>query len=417
MPCGFLTTISLRSRASGSSFGVFSRVRSKVVLATTTLLVTMTLTGTAIAQWGGGGSLYTENGVEIAVDGRVAALFTMMNALGYDVETAKGPPPLERPKFTDARSKARSSLGRPGSGLRGFEKAVDGNPGTVAQYLDAVLSLGAAPRFEAPAKPTKTAKAIAEPMRSWFNEEGGSTTVRTVSDLSKDAQKELLAPLNDVTKKLAKEVRLGDEEEQLLDDTGPQGRVVVAVNLLDAHGSLHRVKLGETTTVVVGPRTNAVHLDRAVHAVALSFARTLVEREVQKAAVAGTLADRFKTLSPATKANGATNSAAAFASELVACGLVRALVSPDACASSPLAADATVQDLLPLIEKRAKDWIDDTTLLQEAASSLLAVETAPAADAVPPTEVIAPAVPSTAVMPPPPPPKVPLPPKGGVKQP
>jgi hypothetical protein len=410
-----MTTVATRSQSNVTS-SPRSR-RSNALVASAVCAFSLTAAGGAIAQWGGGGSLYTENGVEIAVDGRVAALFTMLNALGYDAETAKGPPPLELPKFTEARAKARSSLGRPGAGLRGFEKAVAANPASIAQYIEAALSLGPAPRFEASPKAKKPASAIAEPMRSWLNEEGGSTTVRTVSELSKDAQKELLIPLNEVTKKLAKEVRLGDEEEQLLDDTGPQGRVVVAVNLLDAHGSLYRVKIGETTTVVVGPRTNAAHLESAVHAVALSFARTLVEREVQKAAIAGTLADTFKSLSAATKANGATGSAGAFAAELVACGIVRALLSPAACATSPLATDPAAKDLLPLMQSRAKAWIDDTMLLQEAAPILLALESATPAETAPTDAVIAPPPPSTAVTPPPPGPKAPPPPKGGVKQP
>jgi len=155
-----------------------------------------------------------------------------------------------------------------------------------------------------------------------------------------------------------------------------------------------------------------------VHAVALSFARTLVEREVQKAAVAGTLADRFKGLSSTTKNNGATSDAKSFASELVACGLVRALVHADACASSPLASDDSVKDLLPLMTTRAKEWIDDTTLLQEAVAVLLAVPAPeappPATDAAPAT---APTAPTSTTPSPAAPPATPLPPKGGVKKP
>src|SRR5690606_24647193 len=120
-------------------------------------------------------------------------------------------------------------------------------------YHEAALELGDAPGFEPGGKPSKLTSALYTPIRTWFNEEGGIGVFQQVTSLSAGEQKKLSDLVGAGTKKLRDAIRLGDDEDQLLDDTGPKGRVILTYNPLDAHGTLRRTQVGGLTYIVAGP--------------------------------------------------------------------------------------------------------------------------------------------------------------------
>src|SRR4051812_19882735 len=88
----------------------------------------LTATTVARAQWTTGQSVFTTDGVEVGVDARVFSLFALLNSLGYDVDEARGPAPLFRPQFSDARKKVRAALSRPGAAAKQLTAVLDKNP-------------------------------------------------------------------------------------------------------------------------------------------------------------------------------------------------------------------------------------------------------------------------------------------------
>lgn len=330
------------------------------------------LATSAAAQWSKGGSLFTQDGIEISVDARVFGVFAMLNGVGYEGETIHGPPPLREPKFSEARASARNRMGRPGTAVRSFGEVVNKHPGEASAYVDAALRLGDAPRFTAPKGAPALAAEMSPLLNSWFNEEGGVAIYRQVAGELTAEQKRILDPLDAVGKKLREAARLGSDEDALLaEDVGPSGRVVVVLNQLDAHGALQRLTLGDVTYVVTGPRPDKKANDAVVDAAALAFARTLVVRDVEKDAKAGTIADLFAGLPADTKA--ALVDGKGFATELVACALLRAVKSGATCAASPLEGQPALASAWPELEKRVKAYLaDDSFLLTTAMPDLLA---------------------------------------------
>lgn len=348
---------------------------------TFSLLIVLPLAAApAAAQWSNVQSLYTEDGVEVGIDTRVATLFVMLNALGFDVDTLVGPAPLERPLHTKARERARASLGRPGAALKALGAVIDKNPRPRAEYLAAALELGPAPNFDLKGG-SPLAKAIAEPMRDWLNEEGGAQLIKLVGEEAKPAQKKLLPLLDKGVKAATALVRLGDAQDQLLDDTGAQGRVVVVQNELDAHGTLVRASRGEVTFVVAGPSRGAEDDDRVIHAAVAAYARTLLGRDAAKAAKAGSLADVRAKLSD--KGRAALGDDKAFVTELLACAFMRQIRGAAAsCAGSPLEGEAAADEALAVLAPRIDAFAKDTAPLSAAIDKLL--EAAPAAVTPPP---------------------------------
>jgi hypothetical protein len=321
--------------------------------------------------------LFTDDGVEITVDPRVCTLYAMLNGLGFDGEGERGPAPLFRPKYTEARNKTRSSMSRQGVSLRDLAAVVDKYPEPASAYLAAALELSDAPQFDAPESASPLAKAIADPMRTWFNEEGGTQVLRQASSLAKPAQKHLLPLLDTAIKATTKLVRLGDSSEQLLDDTGADGRVAVVINELDDHGTLQRAGNDKVTVIAVGPSRNDDDDQHTVDAATIAYARTLTSREVGKALKPGTIAEGFTKLS--AKARSALVDEKGYATELLACTFMKVVRGgAKMCAGSPLVgepeADAAVAVLLP----RAKAYADDGALLAAALPTLLAPIPAPA---------------------------------------
>lgn len=339
----------------------------------------LVLASEARAQWTNAQSLYTEDGVEVGVDGRVFALFAMLNGVGFDDDSLRGPAPVKKPLHTSARQKARQNLGRPGPALKAFDALLAKNPLDLQAYVAAVLELGPAPNFE-DKDASPLAKALAGPMRDWFNEEGGAQILRVVGEEAKPAQKKLLPLLDKAVKGATSVVRLGDAQDQLLDDTGAQGRVVLVLNELDSHGGVQRVQRGDVTYLVAGPP--AVEADEAaiLDAVVAAYARTLVVREANKSAKAGSLADTA-ALAPATRT--AVVDEKGYATELLACAFLRQVRGKDArCAASPLAADPAAAAALDVLAPRIDAFAKDTTVLGAAIDKLLeAAPAAPAADA------------------------------------
>lgn len=330
------------------------------------------LTTSAAAQWSKGGSLFTQDGVEISVDARVFTVFALLNAVGYEHETIHGQPPLRPPQFSEARKGARNRMGRPGAAVRSFEEVVKKNPGEASTYVEAALRLGNPPRFTAPKGAPKLSAEMAPLMDSWFNEEGGAAIYRQVAGELTEEQKKILDPLDALGKKLREAARMVSDEDALLEeDVGPSGRVVVILNELDAHGTLQRVPVGDVTYIVAGPRADKKATDAVVDAAAVAFARTLVSRDVEKDAKAGTVADLFASLPADTKK--ALGDSKGFATELVACAFVRALKSGATCAGSPLEGSPALANAWPELDKRVKAYLaDDSFLLTTAMPDLLA---------------------------------------------
>lgn len=329
------------------------------------LALSSSASSSAQAQWSQ--SLYTEDGVEIGVDGRVFALFAMLNGLGFDDDTVRGPAPVHKPLYAAARAKARQNLGRPGPSFKALDAVLAKNPLDKSAYLAAVLELGPAPNFEDKGA-SALAKAIAGPLREWFNEEGGAGVLKVVGEEAKATQKKLLPILDKATKQTVALVRLGDAQEQLLDDTGAQGRVAVVLNDLDVHGGIQRVQRGDVSYIVAGPSAGDGD-DRALqNAVVAAVARTLVVREAAKGAVAGGLAGEDK----------------AKAAELLACAFMQKVRGRDAlCVGSPIDGDAGTVAALQVLAPRIDAFAGDTAVLAASVVKLLEAAPPAAADAAP----------------------------------
>jgi hypothetical protein len=313
----------------------------------------------AMAQWQPQ-SLYTEDGVEVGVDGRVFTLFAMLNALGFDDDSARGPAPVRKPLHAAARTKARQNLGRPGPSLKALDGVLAKNPLERSAYVAAVLELGPAPNFDDKGA-SALGKAIAGPMRDWFNEEGGAGILKIVAEEAKPQQKKLLPLLDKAVKQTHALVRLGDKQDQLLDDSGAQGRVSVVLNDLDAHSTLQRVQRGDVTYLVVGPSAGEPDEKGLVTGVVAAVARTLVSREAPKGAKAGGLAGEDK--------NKAT--------ELLACGFMQKVRGRDAaCVGSPLESDTASAEALKVLAPRIDAFASDSAVLSASVEKLL--EPAPA---------------------------------------
>ncbi|MGA1354951.1 MAG: hypothetical protein ACO32I_09290, partial [Candidatus Limnocylindrus sp.] len=304
----------------------------------------------ARAQWTKGSSLYTQDGVEIAVDARVFSTFALLNSVGYQAETRFGPPPLRMPQFAAVRAATRERMGRPGASTRAFSEVVARHSVEPQAYIAAALELGPAPRFEAEPKASTLAKELSPVLQSWFNEDGGAVIYRQgATDLAEE-QRKVLASLDSLTQAATAAVKLGSEEDALLeDDSGPTGRVAVLLNPLDAHGALSRHIVGEMTYIVTGPLVDETLLPSVVRAAGLAYGITLVARDVDGHGDAPAVGQLYAELEEAVRARFASK--AAFAREFVACALLRSL-SPGECAGSPLDDSAALRGRWPELSKR-----------------------------------------------------------------
>ena len=330
-------------------------------------------------------SLFTEDGVELGADARLFTLFSMLNGAGYDADDRVGPAPLFRPQYSAARAKIRQNLGRRGSSVKALEDVIAKNAVPMSAYVSAALELGPPPSFDAPKGASALAKAIAAPMAEWYSDEGGAQLLRIVAEEVKPTQKRVLPALDKAIKGATKLIRLGDTQEQLLDDSGPQGKVVVVLNELDRHGTLQIVTHGDTTWVVSGS-LEAAGDGAVVRAATLAYARTLVLREAQKIA-AGTLADGLRNkLDERGKAAFADDKAAA--AELLACAFTRKVLErPEgACAISPLAGQRDLGFGLDVLDARVDAFAPTSAALGVALGELLAPLPPPPAAEPPPAD-------------------------------
>lgn len=317
----------------------------------------------AFAQWGKASSLFSTDGVEVSLDVRVFGVYALLNAVGYDTEMERGEPPLFQPQFSAVRQEIRNRMGRPGPASQMMKKIVKDFPLPASAYTAAAIELGGAPKFLAPPDASPLAKALVTPLQSWHNEEGGASNFRTVSPMSSTAQKKILSQVDALCSTMAQNVNLGTEEEQLLDDTGTEGRVVVILNDLDAHDTLFRTQKADTTYLVSGPAKGESGSAALTHATALAFARTLYAGEVKKHAAKAGLAARRNSLSPS--AQTALPDAETFLTELMACGLLRKVLPEARCEGSVLADDAGATETVDVIVKRLQAAGPDARLSEE----------------------------------------------------
>ena len=322
----------------------------------------------ARAQWSSA-SVFTEDGVELGVEPRIFALFAILNGAGYDHETIRGPLPLERPKFSATREKLRQNMGR--STSKELVALIDKHPAPVQDYVAAVLELGPAPRFDDKAATSPLAKALAVPLREWFNEEGGSALLRNANEEARVAQKRLLPGLDAAIKGTTKLVRLGDASDQLLDDTvGATGRVAVVLNDLDAAGTLFVLQApGSVTGIVTGPSRGTDDDNAVLDAAVFAYAKTLVAAETAKVAAAGTLIEGFTKLAAPTRK--ALVDDKDYARTLLACTVAREIRKrPVPCGA--LDKDPEAQAALALMAPRMNSFATTTALLSAAMGDLLA---------------------------------------------
>jgi hypothetical protein len=327
-------------------------------------LVAVFLAIPANAAWTNAQSMYTEDGVEIGTDSRVFALFAMLNGLGFDDDTERGPAPLHKPLHASARDKARGNLGRGGGAMQALEAVIQKNPVERDRYTAAVLELGPAPNFDDAKATSPLAKAIAGPLRDWYNEEGGAGIQRLITDDAKPTQKKLLPMLDKAVKATTALVRLGDKQDQLLDDSGAQGRVVVVINDLDAHSTIQRETKGDVTYIVVGPSAGDNDDQALATAVVAAYARTLVAREAPKGAKPGSLAD-------STKLTKAKLDDKTYATELLACAFARQVRGNQQCVASPIASEPVAVDALNVLAPRVDAFSKDTSVLSASVEKLL----------------------------------------------
>lgn len=319
--------------------------------------------GPAFAQWGKSSSLFSADGVEVSLDTRVFGVYALLNAIGYDAEVQLGEPPLHRPQFSAPRQEVRSRMGRPGPASQMMKKIVTDFPLPASAYTKAAIELGAAPKFVAPPDASPLAKALVAPLQSWHNEEGGAATFRAVTPMSSAAQKKVLSQVDALCATLAQNVNLGSEEDQLLDDSGTEGRVVVILNELDAHGTLVRAQQTDTTYLVSGPAKDERGGAALTHATALAFARTLYAGEVKKNASKAGLAEQRTTLTK--DAQAVLPDAESYLTEVLACGLLRKVLPEAKCAGSVLANDAGAMKVVNVIVKRLQAAGPDALLSEQ----------------------------------------------------
>jgi hypothetical protein len=325
----------------------------------------------AAAQWSSA-SVFTDDGIEIGVEPRVFALFALLNEAGYDKESLFGPPPLERPRFSPTREKLRANMSRNANAA--VAELIAKHPGSVATYVDAVLELGPAPRFDAASAKSTLAKDLAKVMREWFNEEGGGALLRNANEEAREKQKRLLPILNAAAKRASAIVRLGEASDQLLDDAGAQGRVALGINELEAHGVFAVHVAGDTTGVFVGPFRQEADEAAAVDTVVFAFAQTLTARELAKADPAGTLLVAHERLPETMKKAWPT--AKDWGRGLLSCAVTREVLQRVSICRD-LTGDAESDAALALIAPRMKDFAPTTALFSAALPELLAAPPPP----------------------------------------
>ncbi|MCP4498580.1 MAG: hypothetical protein GY822_01250 [Deltaproteobacteria bacterium] len=364
-------------------------LRFSLVASSLALLGMMATSAPASAQWGsGGGSLYSEDGVEITIDRRVIAVFTVLNALGYDKEVHFGSAPLFLPEYSEGRTAGRKALRRAGISLKDLAKIVAKHPVDVDKYVEAALQLGGAPRFTPGPGASKLAKALSKDLASWYNEESGKSAVDAAIKRTVKAQKALLQPVNKTTKKITKLINMGGEEDQLLeeDEAAEAGRVTIVLNPMDVHDTLYNIDGVALSYVVSGP-TKAKAPVKTLAAVAHAYARQIMRHEVglfvKSPASKGTLVDRYAALS--AKAKKAAGSKTGYVLDLLSCGLVSAVLPKMACDAASLDDDAG-KAALAALAPRAKSYTEDTALFKDILPELMGVaaaEPAPVKGAVP----------------------------------
>lgn len=353
------------------------------------LLASALAVGPAVAQWSTGGSVYSDDGIEITVDARVISTFAVLNALGYNVESKQGAPPLYRPRFSEARKAARDAMGRPGRAVKRLAKVVKKNPVEAQMYAQAATKLGPAPKFLAGDGASKLEKGLSTNLRSWYNEEGGAAVVRTVQSKVGDEQKKLLKPVNQTTAAIKKIVRLGDEEDQLLDDSGPSGRVIVSLNPLDTHGSMTTVVTPEVTTVIAGPIPASGASEQLLGAVAFAYAKTLVGTEVGKVAKsANTLLDGYAKLPKLMQTQ--MQNKAGYGTELMACAVVKVATPKLPCTGSGAESPAN-KEALDAVVARFSTHAKSNEPFASAVATIFAPLAPPAPEPAPATEPAKPA--------------------------
>ena len=212
-----------------------------------------------------------------------------------------------------------------------------------------------------------------------------------MSDDAKAAQKTLLPKLDAAIKATTAAVRLGDAQEQLLDEGGPTGRVIVVLNQLDGHGTVARTTSNNVTYVVAGPPRTPADDDVVVTAATVAYARGLVARDVEKVAVSGTLADGYASMNDFLKR--ALPDAKSYASEVIACGFAKTVRNSAPCVGSPLLLDLATEEAVKAVATRVRAFANETTTLHEAAPALVAAAgssdkpaSGPAPAATPPTK-------------------------------
>jgi hypothetical protein len=220
-------------------------------------------------------SLYTGDGVELRADERVFALYTVLNALGYDKAPVSRQNPIPKYAFHPVRQEVRLKVGALDPAVRKQADAfLDGHPQPLQRYLGYALALGPPPFDQAPkAREWSELKGFDAVIRNAYSTWNLPELLAQEQGEYRKALRGYLPAIDAPIAKLRKMLRVGDD--------AASGTLLV-MNLLDAQDEVCGLRSERGVTIVVGPSDKP-----NVEGVLREYARAFVEPAVGKKAQAG----------------------------------------------------------------------------------------------------------------------------------
>jgi hypothetical protein len=236
-------------------------------------VVAMCSTAHAEGDWFA--SLYTGDGVELRADERVFALYTVLNALGYDKAPVSRQNPIPKYAFHPVRQEVRLKVGALDPVVRKQADAfLDAHPQPLQRYLGYALALGPPPFDQPPkSKEWNELKGFDAVLRNAYGTWNLPELLAQEQGEYRKALRAYLPAIDGPMGKLRKMLRLGDD--------AAAGTLLV-MNLLDAQGEVCGLRSEHGVTIVVGPSDKP-----NVEGVLREYARAFVEPAIGKKAQAG----------------------------------------------------------------------------------------------------------------------------------
>jgi hypothetical protein len=287
------------------------------------LLVFMMLAATApqgaapvAAQTDWFASLYTGEGIELRADERVFALFSVLNAVGYDAGPVTRKEPVPKVMYHPVRQQVRSRvIGGDAEPRRVADAFLDAHPLALRHYLQYAVSASPPPFSSGPkAKDLQDLKGLeAVLQKAW----AGWKLEELMGTVQGEYRKVLKSYLSAIDAPMVK------TREILKVPEGGQQSVLV-VNLLDAQNEVRGVQTDSEVVLVVGPADKP-----NVEGLLKEYARVMVDPVVSKKAAAWS--NGAAVLREAQVAGAAEQTVGDYASALVATAVaLRAMDANDA---------------------------------------------------------------------------------------